>query len=298
MLFSSDIERSLCNAERYAEAMDQHNRFVIDEISEGLSYRPPDSTEIQDRLNQIFRASFPVSNGSPLSQFLIQATALRVLKRQSSEDSVISTLEDMPLDPSLYYPPTRHAKFSRRTKLPLSGRTLDERIGEIWEIYVDIAKNGENTKAVTETEEMPEFDWVRFKSGIRLGVEYQNMWKRIAERDVNYLITGRPSGGPDHQKYRSVAKACILDGQNSGSEEVNVVCATARASLKYTLDRTRPQPVEWLSYSVRSSFLLLENLWEARHDAVGEFAPQDFIEYLGKPAITGSISGDGWDLSH
>lgn len=298
MPVSNQLVRYRGDAERYADALAEHNRFVIDEINQNISYRPPGENEVQDRLNQIFRASFPVSNGSPLSQFLVQATALRVLKRQSSDDAVTSTIEGMPLDPSLFYPPSHHAKTSRRTELPLSGHHLDKRIGEIWQVYVDIAKNGENTDAVTETDEMPSFDWVRLKTGLKLGIEYQHLWRRIAERDVDYLVTGRPSGGSDERKYRSIAKAFILGGQNTGSEEVNVVCTTARASLKYTLDRTRPQPIGWLSSSVRSSFLLLENLWEARHDAVGQFAPQDFTEYLGKPAIADSITGDGWDLSH
>lgn len=191
--------------------------------------------------------------------------------------------------PEEFYPPKRHA--------PVNSSRLDQRILEIWSIYSDIAHHLGDINSVTETEELPEDEWGIFKNAQVVGSPLLNLWVALCARDVTYMVHGRPIEVSNNRRYRSAAKAHILDGIKAGSPEIDITCIGVRASVKYSLDHSQVQLFDDLAEAVRGSYSQLAASWEQRHEAYGQFTPADLAPLVGGPLLDATIEGDDWRLA-
>lgn len=289
-----ELERTYPHYEQYSVAYPQYCDFLANDV-QTRAKRFTATGNPTDRIKDIFKASFPLSNGSPLAQVCIQGVALDALTSDIGCDAMVDAFENFELDAKDFYPPRRHSKVDGKNR-ELDAERLNQRIPEIWNIYEDIARNLDDPKAVTETEEINTQGWGLFKDARLFGIDHLEIWANVCIGDLRYLRNGRPGASSPAVKYRSTVKTHILDGVTTGSAEVDFACRLTRAAVEYTLNTNNEQPAPWMAKTVRNSYAFVKQTWEQRHGAPGRFAPEDFAPNIGMLVLDQGLEGNDWVL--
>ncbi len=257
---------------------------ALDAIEDRYDIEPGD---IDQRLKDVFRLSFSMSNGSPLLQCFYQFDAVRIMRTcLQDEDLFRDAVDNLRLLPEDYLPPKNHKPLNRTKTL--------FRVAQIARIYKDICVNNSQPQEVREDVELVPRDWLRFKLESRWGIHLFTMLGLLAERDMAYLSGGRPNSVSNVASRRSFFKSYVLDLMPTGSPEVDYTNSLLRATLDYQL-----QPgFEFMHYMEVMPVIRYKPLgikWESLHD--GQFWPAEISECIGQPAIGSGVSGTNWEFS-
>lgn len=273
--------------EQYSFAMGEYLTYIesrLPPINLGL-----EEAALPDRLEKVFKASFPQSNGSPLIQFLLQVTAVKIMGIDlGSAEPLAEAIDDIELEPSKFYPPAKHVDFE-------STERLDFRIGEIWSIFKDIVHNVGDLDKVTETKEMEDKEWEHLKIYGRMNMQNFALASKMCIQDLRWLEEGRPNRSSNSSRYRSFFRSYVLGLQPTGSPEIDLTNGLTRETLMYMLNPENPLPTRYSLPSIYIPYVRLARRWEEIHGV--QFAPADVDSYLGKVAFANDIEGKDWVIA-
>ncbi len=285
-------ERSMEIVPYYMDATEQLT-FATREYADFINDRMPplnlglNKEVLEDRLEKVFRVSFPQSNGSPPIQFLMQATALKIMSYEmGSQETIVETVDSMELDTKKFYPPKQH--------IEMTDERLDERIIEIWDIFKDIIRNLDSLENLTRTEEMEDEWWDFLEIYSSLNLQHFALCGEMCQQDMKWLSEGRPHRKGTNSKYRSYFRAHVLGLIPTGSPEIDVVNRLTRETIIYILEPGSSMPTEHAARSFYYPFVRLSREWEGIHGV--QFAPDDIDSYLGKTVLGSEIAGNDWKL--
>lgn len=271
----------------------QQLEYAMEEYSHFIHERMPpldlrlDEANLQDRLERMFRASFPQSNGSPLVQFFLLASGIKIMRADLGDvEPIVESVDAIALDPSKFYPPKKHVEVKEDR--------VDFRVGQIWDIFKDIVHNIDSLDNLTQTEEMNEFNWHSLEFYTSLGMQHFVLSSEMCAQDLYWLDKGRPGRENERAKYLSYFRNYILGLKHTGSPELDVANQLTRETVIYTLEPDTPLPNTYTKNLFYIPYIQLAQKWEAIHGR--QFATPDVDAYLGKTVLDADVEGDDWRI--